>query len=152
MQTKRLTDTLSVTGQIDPDDIARLAAQGFRSVINNRPDGEGDDQPRSEALASAAQQAGLDYRHIPIVPGQLQDSQVGAFTDALEQMPGPTLAFCRTGTRSTMLWALGAVHDGNRTVDDVLETAAQAGYDLAGLKPRLAQAAASPKSGEKGSA
>lgn len=151
MQTKRLTDTLSVASQIDSSDIAMLATQGFRSVVNNRPDGEAGDQPDSESLASAARQAGLDYRHIPIIPGQLQNSQIVAFVEALERMPGPILAFCRTGTRSTTLWALGAVNQGTCGVDEVLKTAAQAGYDLAGVKPRLVQAATSSKPGDKGS-
>lgn len=152
MQTKRLTDSLSVASQIDPADIVALASQGFRSLINNRPDGEAADQPASESLASAARHAGLDYRYIPIVPGQLQDTQVTDFSEALEQMAGPTLAFCRTGTRSTTLWALGAAHSGKCGVDDVLKTAAQAGYDLAGIKPRLLQLATSSKSGGKGPA
>ncbi len=152
MQTKRLTDSLSVAGQIVPADIVILASQGFRSVINNRPDGEAADQPAGESLASAARQAGLDYRHIPIIPGQLQDRQVTVFTEALAQMPGPVLAFCRTGTRSTTLWALGAVHSGKCGVENVLKTAALAGYDLASIKPRLIQLASSSKSGAKGPA
>ena len=133
---KRLTDTLSVAPQISEADLATLAAQGFRSVINNRPDGEEAGQPGSVALAQAASQAGLEYRHIPVVPGQLQDAQVAAFSAALAEMPAPTLAFCRTGTRSTMLWALQA----KGSADAILATAGKAGYDLSALRPRLGDA------------
>ncbi len=137
MQPKKLTDQLSVTPQISAADIATLAAQGFRSVINNRPDGEADEQPTSESLQAAARAAGLDYRHIPIVPGQLQDAQIVEFAKALDDMPGPVLAFCRTGTRSTTLWALQASR--TQDIDGLLQTAAGAGYDLTALRPRMAQ-------------
>jgi sulfide:quinone oxidoreductase len=136
MPIKPLTDTLSVSPQIAPGELAALAAQGFRSVINNRPDGEEPAQPGSDAMAQAAQAAGLAYRYIPVVPGQLQDEQVAAFADALATLPGPTLAFCRTGTRSATLWALQAARQ--QPVDAVLARTAAAGYDLSPLAPRLA--------------
>lgn len=135
MQTRRLTDALSVAAQIEPADLATLAAQGFRSVINNRPDGEGADQPASAELEAAARQVGLAYRHIPVVSGQLRDDQVQAFEQALLELPGPVLAFCRSGTRSSMLWAVQAARRAD--VDEVLQQAAAAGYDLWGLRPRL---------------
>lgn len=138
MPIKRLTDTLSVAPQISEGDLAALAAQGFRSVINNRPDGEAGDQPASAVLAAAAASAGLVYRDIPVISGQLQDAQVAAFGKALAELPAPVLAFCRTGTRSTTLWALDAVRA--RPVADVVHAAAQAGYDLDALRPRLEQA------------
>ena len=137
MQLRPLSKDLSVTTQIAVADVAALPAQGFRSVINNRPDGEEPGQPSSATLAAAAKQAGLDYRHIPVVPGQLQDAQVTAFSAALSEMPAPMLAFCRTGTRSTSLWALQA----SGTADAILDTAGKAGYDLSGLRPRLGDAA-----------
>lgn len=128
-----LVDQLSVAAQIDVADIATLAAQGFRSVINNRPDGEAEGQPASALLEAVARHAGLVYRHIPVVSGHLSDAQVQAFTDALDALPRPVLAFCRTGTRSTMLWALQA--DG--PADAILQIAHQAGYDLSALRSRL---------------
>ena len=137
MQLHPLSKDLSVTTQIAVADIAALAAQGFRSIINNRPDAEEAGQPTSATLAAAAKQAGLDYRHIPVVPGQLQDAQVTAFAAALADLPGPVLAFCRTGTRSSTLWALQATG----SADAILETARAAGYDLSGLRPRLGHAA-----------
>jgi sulfide:quinone oxidoreductase len=105
-------------------------------VINNRPDGEEPGQPGSDELAAAAEANGLVYRHIPVVPGQWQDEQIAAFADALADLPGPTLAFCRTGTRAATLWALQAAR--RQPVDAVLSRTAAAGYDLSPLAPRLA--------------
>ena len=132
-----LSQQLSVTAQIDPADVATLAAKGFRSIINNRPDGEADGQPSSAALAAAAKEAGLAYHYIPVVPGQLQASQIQAFADVLNETPSPVLAFCRTGTRSSTLWALQAPG----TADAILATTSAAGYDLSALRPRLGDAA-----------
>jgi len=136
LQPIRLTDALSVAPQIEPDDVAAAAARGFRSVINNRPDGEQDGQPAGATIEAAAQRAGLAYRHIPVVSGQLQDAQVQAFASALEALPGPVLAFCRSGTRCASLWALQAGGD----ADAVLATARAAGYDLSALRPRMGAA------------
>ena len=136
MDIRPLTGTLSVSPQIAPSDLATLAARGFRTVINNRPDGEEPGQPTSSAMAAAAAAAGLAYRHIPVVPGQLQEAQVDGFAEALAALPGPTLAYCRTGTRSATLWALQAAR--RLPADRVLASARAAGYDLSGLAPRLA--------------
>jgi sulfide:quinone oxidoreductase len=133
VQIHPLAGQLSVAAQIGVADIATLAARGFRSIINNRPDGEVDGQPASASLEVAARQAGLAYRHIPVVSGQLADAQVQTFADALVALPAPVLAFCRTGTRSTMLWALQA--DG--PADAILRIAREAGYDLSALHSRL---------------
>ncbi len=133
MQPKRLTAMLSVAGQIELADLAALVAQGFRSVINNRPDGEAPEQPASAVLATAAQRAGLHYRHIPVVSGQLQSAQVQAFAEALAALPGPVLAFCRSGTRSATLWALQS----DAGAPAILQAALAAGYDLSALRPQL---------------
>jgi sulfide:quinone oxidoreductase len=140
MMRKNLTADLSVAPQILPADLPALAAQGVRSIINNRPDGEAPEQPASAVLAEAVAAAGLDYLYLPITPGQLGDDQVTRFARALEELPRPVLAFCRTGTRSTTLWALAAARRGE-AVDDVLATAAAAGYDLGGLRERLSKQA-----------
>ena len=139
MHIKPLVDGFSVSSQLMADDLAVLAAQGFRSVINNRPDHEEPNQPLSAALKTAAAAAGLVYRELPVVSGQVTDAQAAAFGDALEQSPGPLLAFCRTGTRSTTFWALNAARRGV-DVDSILATAAKAGYDLAAWRSRLEQA------------
>lgn len=102
-----LTETLCVTPQLAPEAMAEVARAGFRSVINNRPDFEGGpDQPTSAALEAAAQAAGLAYRHLPVAPGYQSPEEAAAFAQLLQALPAPVLAFCRTGTRSTKLFAL----------------------------------------------
>jgi sulfide:quinone oxidoreductase len=93
MKIAKLTPFLSVSPQIAEADLGTLAAQGFRAVINNRPDGEAEDQPASATLAAAARRVGLDYRQIPAVSGKITDDDVGAFAEALDQVKGPVLAF-----------------------------------------------------------
>lgn len=134
---KRLTPFIAVAAQLQPADMGTLAAAGFRCVINNRPDGEGEGQPLSSEMAAAAHASGLDYHHLPVIPGQISDDQVNAFSALLTQVRGPVLAFCRTGTRSTSLWALSEARHLDPQV--LLETARGAGYDLSGLSPRLQQ-------------
>jgi sulfide:quinone oxidoreductase len=135
MPIRQLTAQVSVAPQIRPEELLAIAAAGFRSVINNRPDHEADDQPTHATLAEAAARQGLAYRYIPVVPGQYDKPTVDAMAQALGEMPPPVLAFCRTGTRSTSLWALQAARHGS--VDDLVRIAGEAGYDLAGLAPRL---------------
>ena len=138
MQTiKRLTPFLSVAAQLQPTDMALLAGSGFRCVINNRPDNEGEGQPSSEAIRQAAEASGLEYHHLPVISGQIGDADVDAFRALLGQIKGPALAFCRTGTRSASLWALAEAHHLDPQV--LLQTARQADYDLSGLLPRLEQ-------------
>ncbi|MEK0085925.1 TIGR01244 family sulfur transferase [Benzoatithermus flavus] len=135
MQIRKLTPFLHVSPQISEADLGVLAAQGFKSVVNNRPDGEGEGQPTSEALAAAAARLGLAYRHLPVISGRVTDEDVAAFAKELSELKGPVLAFCRTGTRSTTLWALSEAW--HLDPDAILRTAAEAGYDLAALRPRL---------------
>ena len=138
MQTiKRLTPFLSVAAQLQPADMALLASNGFRCVINNRPDNEGEGQPSSEAMRAAAEASGLEYHHLPVVSGQITEADVAAFRALLERIKGPALAFCRTGTRSASLWALAEAHHLDPQV--LLQTAQQASYDLSGLLPRMQQ-------------
>lgn len=138
MQTiKRLTPFLSVASQLQPTDMALLAGSGFRCVINNRPDNEGEGQPSSEAIRQAAEASGLEYHHLPVISGQIADADVAAFRALLGRIKGPALAFCRTGTRSASLWALAEAHHLDPQV--LLQTARQADYDLSGLLPRLEQ-------------
>lgn len=133
----RLTPELAVSGQLQPDDLQALADAGFHSVINNRPDREQDNQPSSAELEQAAQQAGLAYYHLPVVPGQLNDDQVERFGAVMQQTRGPVLAFCRTGNRSSSLWALS--QSARLDPQAILTTAESAGYDLSKLGDRLQQ-------------
>jgi sulfide:quinone oxidoreductase len=133
MQTHQLTDQLSVAAQLRVDDIPALAARGFRSIVNNRPDDEEPGQPGNAELAAAAARTGLEWRHIPVVSGQLAGEQVRSFAEALHELPGPVLAFCRSGTRCSALWALQA----EGPVDSILATTREAGYDLSMLRSAL---------------
>ncbi len=103
MTTQALSNDISVAGQITAADIPSIAAQGFRSIVCNRPDGEGWGQPAFAAIAAAAKAAGLETRHIPVVPGGFTEADVAAMRAALKELPKPMLAFCRTGTRSANL-------------------------------------------------
>ncbi len=124
----RLTPAFGVAAQLTVDDIAALAAQGWRSLVCNRPDGEAADQPANAALAQAAQAHGLAWRELPIRSGQWHDADVVAFAAALRELPAPVLAFCRSGTRSIHLWAL-AMADALGP-EHIARLAADAGYAL----------------------
>ncbi len=106
MTYKRLSDDLSVSGQIHADDIEQIVSQGFRSIICNRPDGESPDQPDFASLATVAKQAGLEISYIPVSPAGMNEDQVSQFAAALHTLPAPTLAYCRSGARSTAIWEM----------------------------------------------
>ncbi|MCG8394822.1 MAG: TIGR01244 family sulfur transferase [Pseudomonadales bacterium] len=134
---KKLTDELSVSAQLQPEDMQAVADAGFRMVINNRPDGEADDQPTSDELAAAAEAAGLEYAHQPVVSGNIAETDIDGFDAIVSLADTPVLAFCRTGTRCATLWALSQADElDNGTI---LKTAEQAGYDLSQLSGRLDQ-------------
>ena len=132
---RRVTESLSVSPQVDPADMARAAAEGFVLVINNRPDGEDPSQPSSAAVEAAARAAGMDYLHVPVRGGPTPD-QVEANYRAVETASGPVLAFCRSGTRSIVTWSLGQFQADERSREELIELGAQAGYDLSGAFPR----------------
>jgi uncharacterized protein (TIGR01244 family) len=127
---RRLDDSTLVAGQIAAADLAGL---DVAIVINNRPDGEEPGQPTSAEIAAAAQAAGLAYRHIPVAGG-FSRAQVEAMAEALQA--GPALAFCRSGTRSTYLWALARASRG-ADAGTLVRQASEAGYDLAPILPYL---------------
>lgn len=135
MDIRPLDEALSASPQIAPEDLPAIAAQGFRSVISNRPDGEEPGQPSAEDLRQAAEAAGLAFAHVPVVGGAISDEDVADFREALANLPQPVFGFCRTGTRTTTLWALANV--GAQTPDRLIDRAKSAGYDLGALRPRL---------------
>ena len=94
-----------VAPQLTPDSMAEAARQGFKSVVNNRPDFEhGPDQPTSAQIEAAALAAGLQYRWLPVDGGFQTPEQIAAFAQLLQELPRPLLAFCRSGARSTRLF------------------------------------------------
>lgn len=107
LHARPLSDQLQVAPQIQIGDIAHIARLGFRSILNNRPDGEAEDQPPSAALASAAAAHGLAYAHQPVLVSTLGAPDVLRFQNLLAELPKPILGFCRTGTRTTLLWTRG---------------------------------------------
>lgn len=135
MTIKTLTPNVSVSPQIAVGDVAAVAEHGFRAIISNRPDGEEAGQPDWSEFAAAADDAGIAARHIPVTAQAISDSDVATFEQALEELPKPILAFCRTGTRSTIMWALA--NDGALTADERIRTAARAGYDLEPFRTRM---------------
>ena len=130
---RRVTDQFAVAPQIGVEDFAALADMGFRHIINNRPDGESPDQPSSAEMAAAAKSAGLTYVHAPFVGQPTSDA-----VRAAAQASGRTLAFCRSGTRSVTAWAMAQAGEGAE-VQDIVELAAGAGYNLGPMGGLLRQ-------------
>jgi uncharacterized protein (TIGR01244 family) len=107
---REINEVFSVTAQITPADVALAAAQGFKSIINNRPDMEGGyEQPSSDSIAAAARQAGLGYAYIPVNSGAYGPEDVAAMRQALLTLPKPILGFCRSGMRAGQMHDLAAV-------------------------------------------
>ena len=101
------SDQFGTIGQIEPSHLAEIAAQGYKSVINNRPDGEGGpDQPTNASIQAEAEKLGLNYAYLPVIPRAINVDQVREMARLLRTMPGPVLAFCRSGARSTNLYQL----------------------------------------------
>jgi uncharacterized protein (TIGR01244 family) len=126
-------DALVASFQLRADQLASAAALGVALIVNNRPDGEEPGQPSSAEIEAAARAAGLDYRHIPVA-GSFPPERVEAMAEALEH--GPVLAFCRSGTRSTFLWALARSRRG-APAEEIVAAAAAAGYDLRPIRAWL---------------
>ncbi|MEO8618882.1 MAG: TIGR01244 family sulfur transferase [Sphingomicrobium sp.] len=126
---RQLDEKTFVDGQIAPGDMAELKALGITMIINNRPDGEDVGQPTSEEIEAAARAEGLDYRHVPIVRG-MGPSDIEAMRDAIHATgDGKLFAFCRSGNRSTLAWAVARNEDG--TPREELERCADgAGFSL----------------------
>ncbi|CDP53781.1 TIGR01244 family sulfur transferase [Paradevosia shaoguanensis] len=135
MELKRINDTITVSGQILPEDVSALKAAGFTTIINNRPDGESPDQPASVEIEAAAKAAGLNYIAIPLGRDGVTPDMVEKTRAALEGSDGPVFAFCRSGTRSTTLWALSQA--GEMDGADIIAQAAGAGYDMSHLAGHL---------------
>ena len=131
-QVVSLAPGLSVTGRLDRPDIEALAQAGVRTIINNRPDGEDQGQLPAAEAQRIAEARGLTYHHIPITAATLSRADVDAFAGALRDAPAPVVAHCRSGTRSTLLWALGRMREGADPLALVAE-AADHGIDIASL-------------------
>ena len=142
MDLKQLTPRITVSPQITPADIAALKARGVRSIICNRPDGEGADQPTFDEIEAAAKEAGIEARYVPVRAGMVTDADVDAFGAALEELPHPLHAYCRSGTRSVTLWSFHQAR--TRPMPEILAAAKAAGYDMNGVARRIANGGKTP--------
>lgn len=130
---RQLTPRIFASPQIDTAQVAEAAAQGIKLIINNRPEGESDDQTPGDEIAAAAKAAGLAYVAIPVTHAGFSEPQVKAMAAALASTDAPVLAYCRSGTRSTLLWALAEAARGESPAA-LTDAAAAAGYDVAPVR------------------
>lgn len=128
--------------QILPGQLAELKAAGYRAIICNRPDGEGNDQPVFAEIESAARAAGIDAHYLPAESGKVTDEQGVAFGQLLATLPKPVLAYCRTGMRSTTMWALSQA--GQQPLPQIVDAARKAGFDMKGVVRRIANQGQTP--------
>lgn len=137
MELKRINDHVSVSGQIQPEDVKTLKDLGFTAIVNNRPDGEAPDQPAGAEIEAAASDAGLAYHAIPLGRDGVNPEMVAQTKAVLEGSDGKVFCFCRSGTRSTTLWALSQA--GDAPASQIIAQAAEAGYDMSHLAGYLGQ-------------
>ena len=133
---RKLTNDIYAAPQIGLPEIAEAAALGVTLVINNRPEDESDDQTPGAEIEAAARAAGMDYVAIPVTHSGFSEPQVEAMATALEGADGAVLAYCRSGTRSTLLWALAEASQGGDP-DALTNMAAKAGYDVSPIRPLM---------------
>ncbi|MBW4933268.1 protein tyrosine phosphatase family protein [Marinobacter sp. F4206] len=139
MDIRKIDDTISVAPQISVDDVAEAARLGFRTLVANRPDQEEFGQPPMADIEAAARDAGLEWVYMPVESGHITDQDVDQFAPMIRDAEKPVLAFCRSGTRCTVLWALSAARE--TSAQEIFTKARNAGYDISGLAPRMAQQA-----------
>lgn len=130
---RKINEGVLASPQIDLGDLAEADALGVALVINNRPEGESDDQASGETIEAAARAAGMDYVAIPVTHAGFSEWQVKAMAEALAGAKGPVLAYCRSGTRSTLLWALAEASRG-ADPEALAAQAAAAGYDISPVR------------------
>ena len=138
MDLRQLSPNLAVSPQILPEDVSALAEAGFKVLVNNRPDEEVGAEIDHEAMAQAAAEAGMTYHYLPFHPGQITPELVADFGQATTGQ-GPIIAYCRSGNRSTVLWALNQA--GKIPEEEIVQTADKAGYDLSGVRSLIASLA-----------
>ena len=133
---RKIVEGIYASPQIGLPDVALAQAMGITLIVNNRPEGEEPGQIPGAEIEAAATAAGIAYVAIPVTHAGFSEPQVRAMAEALSAAEGPILAYCRSGTRSTLLWALAEASTGAQP-DDLAEAAAQAGYDLTPVRPLL---------------
>ncbi|MFC6213502.1 TIGR01244 family sulfur transferase [Fodinicurvata halophila] len=137
VQTTELENGIYTAGQISQEDIPDLAEAGFRTIINNRPDGEEAGQPPYSDTEHAAQAKGINYYYIPLTQETLTPEKVARFREAMEEAPRPVLVHCRSGARSTLLWALSEARYNKRSTQDLIDVAGRQGKDISSASPLI---------------
>ncbi|TCP63169.1 uncharacterized protein (TIGR01244 family) [Rhodovulum bhavnagarense] len=141
----RLTANYAAAPQPSADDLANLAAAGFRTVICNRPDEEVPPGERAADMAAAARAAGLHFATVFVPHGPITDDILAAQVDALTTLPGPHFAYCAAGVRASVIWAFASA--GRMPTDEIMATLAQAGLRMPGLRNQIAALAARDETG-----
>jgi uncharacterized protein (TIGR01244 family) len=131
-----ITPAFWASPQIGLDDVAEAKARGVALIVNNRPEGEAEGQVPGGEIEAAAAAAGIAYVAIPVTHAGFSEDQVRAMAEAIRDAGGPVLAYCRSGTRSTLLWSLAQALDG-RAPGEIAADAARAGYDVGPIRPLL---------------
>jgi sulfide:quinone oxidoreductase len=139
IEPKLLDTQVMSAGQLSAADFPKLAAQGVKTIINNRPDNEEDGQISSAEAAALAKANGMRYVYIPMTYASLSREDVKQFGEVTKQAIGPVLAHCRSGARSSLLWALSQVADGKMTPDEALAATKKAGYNLDTQRPAFSE-------------
>lgn len=134
MDLRQLSPTIAVSAQIMPEDIAGLAKAGFKVLIINRPDEEVEPGLDHDVMARAAEAVGMTHRYLPFHPGQITSELITNFTAATAGRQ-PVIAYCRSGHRCTVLWALSQA--AKRPEAEILDVASKAGYDLGAVIPLI---------------
>jgi len=135
---KKLFENIFVSGQINASDFEALSDAGVKTIINNRPDHEEPNQLSSEHASELADQYQIDYHYLPMANGQpLPPTLVADFKAVLDSTKEPVLVHCRSGMRSSLLWALGQIPLSNISVDNAIDAAQSAGIPLANARALL---------------
>ncbi len=142
MDIRKVTDTYFVSPQISPDDIAQIKAHGITTILCNRPDTEVPPSHQAAAVRAAAEAAGLSFFELPLTHQTFTPDNLMAQKSVWQSAEGACLAYCASGTRSTIAWALGLA--GEHGADDIIAAAAAAGYDLRNMRGALEAAHQQP--------
>jgi sulfide:quinone oxidoreductase len=135
MKLAKINNELTVSDQITIEDLKEIQAQGYKTIFCNRPDQESEGQLAFSAIEKEAQNLGIKAIHQPVIGGQISDNDIAQFGSYFELAQKPIFAYCRTGTRCSMLWALSNAK--TLPIDEILNKTQIAGYDLSPLQDRL---------------
>jgi uncharacterized protein (TIGR01244 family) len=143
---KRLTPTIAIKGQLSLADIPSAQASGYTTIIDMRPDGEAADQPTATAMQSRVSAAGLSFAYVPTAPGPISEATVKSLMQALYEAKGPVLLYCRSGSRSSRVWALAeASRAGGKSSAEILARVRAVGHDVSDLSSDIERRVASRK-------